>query len=70
MDEIALDNSEITYIDKGNLSYITANREGINRIKNISDADFEKELRKFPRDMQTFLRIVREREHNGKCKRK
>lgn len=66
MDEITLEDSEITYIDKGNLSYFTANREGRNRIKNISDADFEKELRRFPKDMQTFLRIVREKEHHGK----
>lgn len=59
--EIIKNDAQITHIDKKNYGVYSANKQFVERVKNASDADFEKELQTMSKDMQAFLRIVRER---------
>lgn len=59
--EIIKSDAQITHINNENYDVFSANKQFVERVKTASDADFEKKLQTMPKDMQTFLRIVRER---------
>jgi hypothetical protein len=57
MNEIAVNGKAEITVDHGRYE---ANAEALERIKLLSDGEFEKEIAEFPQDTQTFLRIARD----------
>lgn len=60
MDELIKPKADIEIANHPGISVYNANKEAMDRIKSLSDSDFEKEIAKFPYDTQTFLRLARE----------
>lgn len=60
MDELIKPKADIEIVNHAGISVYNANKEAMDRIKSLSDSDFEKEIAKFPYDTQTFLRLARE----------
>lgn len=58
MNEIA-NQGQIDITQSGNVCTYNADAKAVERIKSLSDSDFEKEVAKFPYDTQTFLRLAR-----------
>lgn len=60
MNDIATQ-GRIDRVEYGCISTYNANKQAVDRIKALSDNEFEKAIKDFSDDMQTFLRLVRER---------
>jgi hypothetical protein len=65
MDELIKTKPVIGIVERGKVSVYNANKEAMNRIKALSDKDFEKEISQFPEDTQMFMRLARE--HNNEA---
>lgn len=65
MDELIKPKPDIEIVNHGGIGVYNANKEAMDRIKALSDKDFEKEISKFPEDTQMFMRLAREH-NNGK----
>lgn len=59
MDELIKSKADIEIVNHAGIGVYNANKEAMNRIKSLSDSDFEKEISQFPEDTQTFLRLAR-----------
>lgn len=53
--------AEITIVQQSDMNMYSANKKAMDRIKTLSDSDFEKEISELDCDTQFFLRIARER---------
>ena len=60
MDELIKPKADIEIVNHAGIGVYNANKEAMDRIKALSDKDFEKEISKFPEDTQMFLRMARE----------
>lgn len=65
MDELIKQKADIEIVNHAGISVYNANKEAMDRIKSLSDADFEKEISKFPEDTQMFMRLAREHKNGG-----
>jgi hypothetical protein len=59
MNELAT-GADISIVNQGNMSIYNANKQAIDKIKSLSDTEFEKAIADFDSDTQKFLRIARE----------
>lgn len=53
-------NADINIISNGEVGCYSANKQAIDKIKSLPDAEFEKEMVNYDSDMQKFFRIARE----------
>lgn len=60
MNELATRTGQIDITNNGAITNFFADKAAIERIKALSDADFEKEIASFDNDTQTFFRLARE----------
>ena len=60
MNELATNNADINIISNGGIGCYSANKQAVDKIKSLSDTDFEKAIEDFDSDTQKFLRIARE----------
>lgn len=65
MDELIKQKADIEIVNHGGIGVCNANKEAMDRIKSLSDADFEKEISKFPEDTKMFMRLAREHKNGG-----
>jgi hypothetical protein len=65
MDELIKSKPDIEIVNHDGIGVYNANKEAMDRIKSLSDKDFEKEISQFPEDTQMFMRLAREH-NNGK----
>lgn len=56
---------DIEIANHAGIGVYNANKEAMDRIKALSDKDFEKEISQFPEDTQMFMRLARE--HNNEA---
>ena len=56
---------DISIVNNNGVTCYNANKEAMDRIKALSDSDFEKEISKFPDDTQMFMRLAREHKNGG-----
>lgn len=54
---------EITRTEKSNMIMFTADKNSMDKIKELSDEDFEKEISYMDNDMKMFLKLARN--HRG-----
>lgn len=52
--------ADINIINNGGVVCYSANKQAIDKIKSLPDAEFEKEMVNYDSDMQKFFRIARE----------
>ena len=60
MNELATNNANINIINNGGIGCYSANKQAVEKIKSLSDEEFEKEIVNYDSDTQTFFRIARE----------
>lgn len=51
--------ADIEIMDHENISVYNANKQAVERVKLLTNSEFEQEIAKLPSDTQTFLRLVR-----------
>lgn len=59
MDELIKQKADIEIVNHAGIVVYNANKEAMDRIKSLSDADFEKEISHFSEDTQMFMRLAR-----------
>lgn len=64
-DFIGDEKPDINIVNHGGTCVYNANKEAMDKIKALSDKDFEKEISKFSEDTQMFMRLARE--HNNEA---
>lgn len=60
MNGLTTNNADINIISNGGIGCYNANKQAMEKIKSLSDTDFEKAIADFDSDTQTFFRIARE----------
>lgn len=65
MNDLITESAEINISSNPYCNKFEANKKAMDRIKALSDKDFEKEISKFSEDTQMFLRLARE--HNNEA---
>lgn len=57
--DLITNNGEITRTENSKMIVFTADKNSMNKIKELSDEDFEKEISLMDDDMKMFLRLAR-----------
>lgn len=60
MNGLTTNNADINIISNGGIGCYSANKQAMDKIKSLSDEEFEKEMVNYDSDTQEFFRIARE----------